>query len=141
MATSPPVYQRSPDSVETESSCSSVSRSHFIRLQYYSIIKQTLITMKILFVVVSTLFMAVSLSAQTTHTTKSTAMYVCTKVGCPLCSHTPGACAHHKTALVLEGRYYCPMHPETTSDTNATCSTCKMAMVKMEVKTKKREMK
>lgn len=94
--------------------------------------------MKILFVFVTTLFMAVSLNAQTT---QSTAMYVCTKAGCPLCSHTPGTCAHHKTALVLEGKYYCPMHPEATADTTATCPKCKMAMVKTEMKKKKKEMK
>jgi hypothetical protein len=97
--------------------------------------------MKTLFAFATTLFMAVSLSAQTTYTSESTPMYVCTKAGCPLCSHTEGTCAHHKTTLVLEGKYYCSMHPEATADTTATCPKCKMAMVKMKAKKKKKEMR
>jgi hypothetical protein len=97
--------------------------------------------MKSLFVIAATLFLSISLSAQTTSQSKTTPMYVCTKAGCPLCSHAEGICTHHKTALVMEGKYYCPMHPEATTDTTSTCPKCKIATVKMEEKKKKKVMK
>ncbi len=58
-----------------------------------------------------------------------------------MCSHEPGTCSHHKTPLVMEGTYYCTMHPEVTADTTSTCTKCHMKLVKMGEKKKKKVMK
>lgn len=65
--------------------------------------------------------------------TKSETKYCCTK--CDQCSSKPGKCSNHKSALVMEGKYYCPMHTDIVSDTAGNCSKCGMAMKKMEMET------
>jgi hypothetical protein len=96
--------------------------------------------MKKSIVLAVSIFIAACVVAQNAVQVKPAAMYVCTKAGCPMCSHEQGKCSHHQTTLVLEGKYYCPMHPEITADTTGTCSKCHMALVKMETKKRKKVM-
>ncbi len=89
--------------------------------------------MKNIILIAITALITTGAFAQTSKGTKSVTKYCCTK--CDQCSTKAGSCSHHKTALVEEGQYYCPMHSEVTSDAPGKCSKCGMAMKKMEMET------
>ncbi len=69
-------------------------------------------------------------------TTETKAVKPDGKYACPKCDHISskaGKCSHHKMAMVKEGKYYCPMHSNVTSDKAGKCSKCGMGLVKMEM--------
>lgn len=98
--------------------------------------------MKKLISIAAVLLLTVGLFAQGAKSekkkVKTNAKYCCANDKCDKCASHKGTCPHHKTAMVKEGMYYCPMHPDATSETAATCPKCKMDMVKMEMETETR---
>jgi hypothetical protein len=92
--------------------------------------------MKKIIVLLTGIIIAGSMFAQTAETAskvKTAAKYCCAK--CDYCSTSAGTCPTHKTALVGENKYYCPMHADVTSDAAGKCPKCGMAMKQMDMTT------
>ncbi len=66
-------------------------------------------------------------------------VYCCSK--CDHCSSTAGQCPVHKTDMIKDGAYYCPMHENEMSDKEGKCARCGMNLKKMDKMGHKKEEK
>jgi hypothetical protein len=89
--------------------------------------------MKKIIVIAMAALLSTASFAQSSKGVKAATKYCCPK--CDECLTSAGNCSHHKTALVEEGKYYCPMHSDVTSDKPGKCTKCGMAMKKMDMET------